>query len=154
MNRKLPGLLRWSALALVGIAVAVVIAAVVALSFAARGVISPGQAVLAVCVPFAIAAMIGGMTLSVVWMRSIDEAAREAHKAAWFWGGCGGMSVGGVFVILAGLPQSAGLRLPSLFADRFDPAAWAATGAMAMLLLMLAGYGIVWAWWWLARTRG
>src|SRR5512139_1580297 len=28
---------------------------------------------------------------SVVYWRNIDEAAREAHKFAWFWGGTGGM---------------------------------------------------------------
>ena len=35
-----------------------------------------------------------------------DEAAREAHKAAWYWGGSGGMAVGGVLICLATLPQA------------------------------------------------
>ena len=33
--------------------------------------------------------------------RDASEAAQEAHKWAWFWGGSSGMAVGGVFVILA-----------------------------------------------------
>ena len=27
-------------------------------------------------------------------------------------------------------------------------------GAFAMMMLMTLGYIVVWAWWWLARTRG
>jgi len=28
---------------------------------------------------------------SIVWWRSLDELAREAHKSAWFWGGSFGL---------------------------------------------------------------
>ncbi|MEK7661437.1 MAG: hypothetical protein AAB680_05295 [Pseudomonadota bacterium] len=31
--------------------------------------------------------------LSISWWKQIDEAARDAHKTAWFWGGSIGMSV-------------------------------------------------------------
>ncbi len=100
----------------------------------------------------ATAAMIGGFAVSIVWMRSIDEAAQEAHKSAWFWGGSAGMALGGVAVCLATLPQAASVHIPSWLGDRTDPAAYAATGASGMLLLMLAGYTLAWAWWWLRRS--
>ena len=151
MSRKLLGLLRWSAFAITGVAIVVVISAVVAFQFASRGAISPNQAVVAVFVPFAIMAMVGAMAISVVWMRSIDEAAREAHKSAWFWGGCGGMSVGGVFFILASIPQTATIKIPTWFQGRADPVAYAATGAGAIVLLMVVGYTLAWAWWWWKR---
>jgi len=99
----------------------------------------------------AVVLMIGSLAVGVVWMRSIDEAAREAHKAAWYWGGSGGMAVGGVFAILATLPAAAQWDLPNLFSGRTDPAAYAATGAFGLMFLMIIGYAIVWAWWWLAR---
>jgi hypothetical protein len=101
----------------------------------------------------AVVAMIGGLVVGAKWMRSIDEAAREAHKSAWYWGGSAGMSVGGVVVVLATLQPAATVSIPSFLPGRTDPAAYAATGAFAMLLVMMAGYAIVWAWWWLARSR-
>ena len=100
---------------------------------------------------FAVVAMVAGMVGSIGWMRSIDEAAREAHKAAWFWGGSGGMMVAGVGVVLASLPQSAAWTLPAVWFGRDDPVAWLAAGCFGSLLLMIAGYTVVWAWWWLAR---
>ena len=84
-------------------------------------------------------------------MARIDEAAREAHKASWFYGGSGGLAVGGVFIILASTPPAARLTLPAWFDGRTDPAAYAATGAVGLMALMLIGYGVVWGWWWLAR---
>ena len=99
----------------------------------------------------AILIMAGSLFAGALWMRSIDEAAREAHKAAWFWGGSGGMAVGGVLMILSGLPGAETITAESWLPGRLDPAAWMATGAFALMTLMLIGYGIVWAWWWLAR---
>ena len=93
--------------------------------------------------------MAGALWVGALWMRSIDEAAREAHKSAWYWGGCAGMCVGGVGVILSRLPQAATIRIPTLGDP--TPAAYAAAGAMMMLGLMLLGYTLAWAWWWLAR---
>ncbi|MNF16570.1 hypothetical protein D3C80_2196450 [compost metagenome] len=61
------------------------------------------------------------------------------------------MAVGGVLVIMASLPQAAAINIPAWYSERTDPAAYAATGAFAMLTLMLIGYTIAWAWWWLGR---
>lgn len=66
-----------------------------------------------------------------------------AVRAAW--------RVGGVLVIMASLPQAAAINIPAWYSERTDPAAYAATGAFAMLTLMLIGYGVAWAWWWLGR---
>jgi hypothetical protein len=118
----------------------------------ARGVlVDVNQAVLWIIGPVAVVAMVVAMAFTVAWMRSIDEAAREAHKSAWFWGGCGGMAVGGVFVILASIPPTATVEIPSFFPERADPVAYAATGAAALALLMTAGYTLAWAWWWWKR---
>ena len=100
---------------------------------------------------FAALTMLISLWVGLKWMSSIDEAAQEAHKWAWFWGGSGGMAVGGVLVIMASLPQAAVINIPAWYSDRTDPAAYAATGAFAMLTLMIIGYGVAWAWWWLGR---
>lgn len=99
----------------------------------------------------AVGAMTGAMAITIAWMRAIDEAAREAHKSAWFWGGCGGMAVGGVLVILASVPQAAAFDPSPWVPARADPAAWMALGASALALLMVAGYSLAWAWWWWRR---
>ena len=103
---------------------------------------------------FAVTVMVGAIVVGALWMRSIDEAAREAHKAAWYWGGSAGMAAGGVLMILTSLPQTSAIPIPSFFPDRLDPAAYAASGAFAMMSLMMIGYLIVWAWWWIVRSRG
>ena len=100
---------------------------------------------------FAIVAMVVSMATSISWMRNIDEAAREAHKSAWFWGGSGGMMVAGVGVVLASLPQSAAWTVPPLWFGRTDPMAWLAAGCFGSLLMMIVGYLVAWAWWWMAR---
>ena len=83
---------------------------------------APPQDVIA----FAAVSMLIAMWISLKWMSSIDEAAREAHKWSWFWGGSSGMAVGGMFVILAAMPQAAAVKIPAWYAERTDPAAYAA----------------------------
>jgi len=99
----------------------------------------------------AVVSMAGAMVITVAWMRAIDEAAREAHKSAWFWGGCGGMAVGGALVIVASTPAAAAFELPAGLGFRSDPAALMALGAAALALLMVAGYTLAWVWWWWRR---
>jgi membrane protease YdiL (CAAX protease family) len=139
----------------VALLITVFVAAVVVGYLDAKGAgIGADPATFWIMAAFAVVAMLGGFVVGARWMQSIDEAAREAHKSAWYWGGSAGMSVGGVLVILASLEQAATVSIPSFLPGRTDPAAYAATGAFAMLLIMLAGYAIVWAWWWLSRSRG
>lgn len=81
---------------------------------------------------------------AILWYwRGIDEAAREAHKWAWWWGGTGGMTIGAIVLLTMQLRE---LDLPA-----FGPSAFA-SGMMAILLLQVTGYALAWAFWWL-RNR-
>lgn len=139
------------ATALVGFLMFSLVAGFVAGYLAATGVTVPGAVAFWILTPVAIALMAGSMWIGALWMRSIDEAAREAHKAAWYWGGTGGMAVGGVLMILSYLPGAEAVKIAAWMPGRADPAAYATTGALALMGLMMIGYVIVWAWWWLAR---
>jgi hypothetical protein len=108
-------------------------------------------ALLAVIGVMAVLMMALALWLGFAWMVRIDEAAREAHKAAWYYGGSVGLAVGGVFIVLATAPPAERFVIASPFDGRTDPAAYAATGALGMMALMLIGYAVVWGWWWLAR---
>lgn len=153
MSKKLASVLVRTLIGLAVLLVLVFLAGAVVGYLSAKGAVDKDQALVWVMVAVAVSVMVGAMVVSVAWMRSIDEAAREAHKAAWFWGGCGGMAVGGVLLILTCIPGSAQLSIPSWLEGRTDPAAYAATGAFAMMMLMSAGYAVVWAWWWITRMR-
>ncbi len=98
-----------------------------------------------------VVAMMVALWVSVYWMRTIDEAAREAHKAAWFWGGAGATLLGLPLLLVATLPQTAAWNLPDWFYGRDDPVAHAALGACGVLVLMLVGYAAAWGWWWFRR---
>lgn len=98
----------------------------------------------------AVLAMIAAIWIGGAWMTSIDEAAQEAHKWSWYWGGSVGMAVGGVLIILATTPMAHGWTVPVII-EPASPAAYAASGAMGMLLLMIVGYGLAWGLWWLRR---
>ena len=50
-----------------------------------------------------------------------------------------------------GTPLGLELILPDWFYGRSDPVAHAALGAGGLLVLMLAGYTVAWAWWWFKR---
>ena len=92
-----------------------------------------------------------GFGLLTLWLgfshwRSLDEAAREAHKAAWYWGGSAGL---GLSMILLGyvVNDPAPLRLlPSQ-----APAWLFVFGGAACVGLQVVGYLVAWAIWWLRR---
>ena len=86
------------------------------------------------------AAMVG----AVIWWQSIDEAAQEAHKWAWWWGGTGGIAVGGVLLLTLSFRKDTGY-------DALDvaPTDLLALGMMLILMFQLVGYTIAWASWWL-----
>lgn len=151
MSRNLKRVALLSLLGFIGLILVLFLAGVVVGFLAAHGSVDPEAALVWVMGGFAILIMLGSLAVGVGWMRAIDEAAREAHKTAWFWGGSAGLAVGGVAIIMAALPQAETIRIPSWFADRSDPVAYAATGAFGMLLLMLVGYTVAWAWWWWSR---
>src|SRR5690606_7138164 len=56
----------------------------------------------------AVVVLAAGLSLSTAphtadWWRGLDEAAKEAHKWAWWWGGTLGFVVGGAAVVIAAL---------------------------------------------------
>lgn len=151
MNKNLTPVIVRSLVGLLILMALLFVAGVVVGFLSAKGSLDADRALVWVVAAMAVIIMTGGMVVTVAWMRSIDEAAQEAHKAAWFWGGTAGMMVGGILIILTVLPQARTWAIPSGFEGRADPAAYAATGGAAMMLIMVLGYTIVWAWWWWRR---
>lgn len=82
-----------------------------------------------------------------VHWRNVDEAAREAHKFAWFWGASGGLLL--ALPIMALITTT---RLELVFGPR-EPSEWVIGGLFCMALLQITGYALTWAGWWLVRQR-
>ena len=81
------------------------------------------------------------------WL-SIDEAAREAQKWAWFWGGQFGLAFGLVLLVLAvrAAPSLAALAPPAA-----SQAQAMVYGAFALVIAQLTGFTLAWAFWWVRR---
>ena len=135
------------------------IVALFALSFGLGAVLAVFSAMSREAGPVLIAAMVlvvVGLSALAVWLTTkywsrIDEAAREAHKWAWFWGGNIAIvpAVLG-FVLLVERPD---LGTPLLPGFEPTPAHYVATGGLLVLLLLMAGYVIAWVGWWLWKGR-
>ena len=82
---------------------------------------------------------------SVIYWRNIDEAAREAHKFAWFWGGSGSILLAAPLAMLIGDDRLMALAGPH------TPSEWVAIGVFSLLVIQLTGYVLVWAIWWLRQ---
>lgn len=76
------------------------------------------------------------------WWRRIDEAAREAHKSAFFWGGSFAIGLA-LFLgaIELSVDQAGRGQLPEWF-----------LGAIFAIVLQVLGYGLFWVVWWLRRS--
>ena len=98
----------------------------------------------------AIVLAVASFAYGTYWMKSIDEAAQEAHKWSWYWGGSAGLALGMVGFVLTLSPVTANWDLPTIH-GRADPVAYAATGAFGLMVLLTVGYAIAWAWWWFSR---
>jgi len=86
--------------------------------------------------------------ICIWWWNRLDEAAREAHKWAWWWGGTAGSAIGGVFLVAAvALGRSGHSMMPA--GTSIEDAIYA--GGMGILLCQVVGYGVGWAAWWLQR---
>ncbi|WP_409019209.1 hypothetical protein [Brevundimonas vesicularis] len=103
-----------------------------------------------VTLPLAIVLVGFSFWVGAFWMKSIDEAAREAHKWSWYWGGSAGLAVAMIGYLLSFLPESSTWELPTV-TGRADPMAYAVTGGLAVVVLMMVGYLIAWGLWWLQR---
>ena len=77
---------------------------------------------------------------TLYWWRSLDEAAQEAHKWAWWWGGNLGMVLGGAGVVAAALMD---VNLLPAFVQRSD-AALVAAGVVGLFAAQAVGYGVAW----------
>jgi hypothetical protein len=85
-----------------------------------------------------------GIWASLELWRNLDEAAREAHKWAWYWGASVGLALALPLFMFG--QQSAGYRARLGLDDSFD------TGVTTVLVLELVCYGLAWLFWW-ARRR-
>ena len=90
--------------------------------------------------------MVGIIAIVVLWWRRVDEAAREAHKWAWWWGGSPGMAVGGIGVMALINGDWADAWLAG-----FEPDTLVALGVGFVLIVQILGYTLAWLWWWAVR---
>lgn len=81
------------------------------------------------------------------YWRSIDEAAREAQKSAWFWGG----SIGGAVAFLGMTSNPFGVVDAIVPADA-DREALLIYGAAIVAVGQIVSFFLAWAYWW-ARRR-
>ncbi|MFZ1988258.1 MAG: hypothetical protein WAW96_00670 [Alphaproteobacteria bacterium] len=88
-----------------------------------------------------------------------DEAAREAHKSAFFWGGSFGALFGLVALILwtnfSMDGKTRALDMMALWHGAWphQPLNLILLGALGILVVQIAGYAIAWAGWWLRKPR-
>lgn len=91
-------------------------------------------------------AMAAGIWACLRWWRTLDEAAQEAHKWAWWWGSTGSLAVGGtalLTVMIASLDRDLVIALPAQ--ELIYVSALGTVGVQGV------GYSIAWAVWWLKR---
>ncbi|WP_133149169.1 hypothetical protein [Caulobacter zeae] len=82
------------------------------------------------------------------WWSAADEAAREAHKWSWYWGGSTGLALAAVpYILLHAMPGTAEAALPVGMTTT-----QAVLFGMALLGgFQLIGYSLFWVGWWLKR---
>lgn len=91
--------------------------------------------------------LVFGMPFAIWWWKRADEAVREAHKWAWFWGGGFGL-LAGLALGMADARLKLGWLGP-LFSHYAGTPLSAFEGGMLFLMLTTAtGYMIAWAIWW------
>jgi FtsH-binding integral membrane protein len=132
---------------------AIMLAGVLLIGFVgglASGILAdrPGSAAFWTTVAFTVVMMAAVLGVSFWWWRRLDEAAREAHKWAWYWGGSMGMLIGVVLLVVL-TTRPADIVIPASFGQ--TPADLLGAGMIAILGFQLIGYGLAWAWWWFGR---
>jgi hypothetical protein len=108
------------------------------------GAVSPALFAVLVATGAIVSAPVGWLA----WFR-LDEAAREAHKAAWMHGGSLGTLLAGLLLALLLLSEERVGWSPGVVG--LEPMQAVALGAAGLLLLQAVGYGLVWAAWWLSK---
>jgi hypothetical protein len=89
------------------------------------------------------------MPFVLIWWKKVDEAVREAHKWAWFWGGSVGMMLA-IWIATANLFMGGQLLTPLLTSWGLEAYGFE-VGVVATTLLMSYGYIGAWAMWWSKR---
>jgi hypothetical protein len=117
---------------------------------AASVLLRPDGGIMNAIVPALILALVfvAVFFISLKWWRTLDEAAQEAHKWAWWWGGSWGMAAG--FIVIGGfylLDRDA--VVGSLLGDSSTAIFY--HGALAIVLAQTLGYALCWSLWWLSR---
>lgn len=104
----------------------------------------------------ALAALLAAIGLSTAWFRSLDEVAQRAHYEAWFWGGNCGLLLLPLAVVIMALADKSGAwiggALDALLARPIDVETAFIAGIFAVIVPMMLGYTLWWAWFWL-RNR-
>lgn len=121
--------------------------------FAAMLAVGAGQWFAGILLPLPVrlaiasTAAVAGAWLTLRYWSRIDEAAQEAQKSAWLWGGGLGMGVGWAADMVLSLPRFAGLlrgAIPHLGGALVLGGGLVALGAVG-------GFSIAWATWWAAK---
>ncbi|WAC46751.1 hypothetical protein OVA03_08455 [Asticcacaulis sp. SL142] len=87
------------------------------------------------------------LAFSIVWWRSSDEAVREAHKWAWYWGGsCGLLVVMPIYFLSVATGGDFGESFMAYFNAQGSGFEF---GIMTGLIPPIIGYVIAWGIWWL-----
>lgn len=84
--------------------------------------------------------------LSLLQWERMDEAQREAHKSAWYWGAGCGLILPMPFALLCGLA-----RPGSVFGGGLGGEAIFAFSYWVILICAILGYTGAWSVWWLRR---
>ncbi|WP_309087618.1 hypothetical protein [Phenylobacterium sp.] len=95
-----------------------------------------------------LASLIPALWLTWLYWRRIDEAARDAQKTAWFWGGSAGLGVGFAASMYVAVrdPTFLGLLPPNA-----TPAELVHAGAFGVVIAQFAGFLLAWAFWWWSK---
>ncbi len=106
--------------------------------------VSPPMPVLA---GLALLLLVGLVWAMFYYWRLIDEAAKEAHKFAWFWGGSSALAL-----VLPALLLFDTARLEALLGPH-EARYWFLAGVQVLIWTQLIGYALAWSGWWLFRRR-
>lgn len=90
-----------------------------------------------------------GFVGAISYWRRLDEAAREAHKFAWYWGGSFGMAV--AIVLAVAMTRVDVSPLLTDLAGGTEPSDYAGFGMLAAMGLQAAFYFVAWAGWWISK---
>lgn len=117
-----------------------------ALAYASRAMTLSHPAA-AAAATFGLAA--AALLLTLGYWRALDEAAREAHKFAWYWGGSSGLLAAGLLAMV--LVRTGSPWLDALIGPAPSAVTLILTGGLGVIVPQLVGYAVAWAGWWVLR---